>query len=159
MAFSYHLHVIGTWHKGPEKALFDHYTARLKTPLKIHEYTLKKEQAKIKDVAKIKQVEAALLLPVLEKHKADLIYALDERGQQVTSHELAKGLDEAKTRGAQGVHFIIGGAYGFAPDILTSNIKKMAFGKATWPHLLVRGMIAEQLYRCETILSNHPYHK
>lgn len=159
MPFSYHIHALGTWHKGPEKALFDHYTARLKTPLKIHEYTLKKDQAKIKDIPKMKQAESQLILPVLENHKGDLMYVLDERGQQITSHELANDLDKAKTQGCQGVHFIIGGAYGLAKEILDRPVKKIAFGGVTWPHLLIRGMIAEQLYRCETILSGHPYHK
>jgi 23S rRNA (pseudouridine1915-N3)-methyltransferase len=57
------------------------------------------------------------------------------------------------------VAFIIGGPDGLAPDLLKSAQERLAFGTQTWPHLLVRAMLAEQIYRSFSILAGHPYHR
>jgi 23S rRNA (pseudouridine1915-N3)-methyltransferase len=61
--------------------------------------------------------------------------------------------------GTRDLAFIIGGADGLSEDLLEAANLKVAFGRATWPHLLVRTMLTEQLYRAVTILMNHPYHR
>ena len=85
---------------------------------------------------------------------------LDERGRSLTSDEFAKQLSALRDRG--GVHdvaFVIGGPDGLSADFRASAQRCLAFGAQTWPHLLVRAMLAEQIYRALTILSGHPYHR
>jgi 23S rRNA (pseudouridine1915-N3)-methyltransferase len=81
---------------------------------------------------------------------------LDERGLALPSHKLAATLD---TWAVREVRFLIGGADGHSAETRAEADLLLSFGPATWPHLLVRAMLAEQLYRASTILSNHPYHR
>lgn len=90
---------------------------------------------------------------------APLIVALDERGKSLSSEAFAKQLARWRDGGETRAAFLIGG-----PDGLPAVIKQRArfvlsFGAQTWPHLLVRAMLAEQLYRAVTILARHPYHR
>jgi 23S rRNA (pseudouridine1915-N3)-methyltransferase len=103
----------------------------------------------------LKQHEAELLL-----HNApDIIIALDETGQSLSSHAFANLLDNYKNQGHNGCRFIIGGADGLCDSVKKRATNIISFGALTWPHMLVRVMIAEQIYRAMTILSNHPYHR
>jgi 23S rRNA (pseudouridine1915-N3)-methyltransferase len=101
--------------------------------------------------------EAAAILRRLPP--AGVVVALDEQGRDVASTELAAALAAWRDRGAPWVSFVIGGADGLAPAIMERAGLRLAFGRATWPHLLVRVMLAEQLYRASTILAGHPYHR
>lgn len=84
---------------------------------------------------------------------------LDERGQALTSTELAKKLEQWRDGGKREARFEIGEAEGHG-DAERSNADLMlSFGPATWPHLLVRAMLAEQLFRATSILAGHPYHR
>ena len=88
-----------------------------------------------------------------------LVIALDEKGKSLSSEELSRELARWRDAGETRALFVIGG-----PDGLTAEVKRrarttLAFGTQTWPHLLVRTMLAEQLYRAVTILSGHPYHR
>ena len=83
---------------------------------------------------------------------------LDERGRDIPSTDLAKRLARWRDDGRE-VALIIGGAYGLPETARRSADLLLAFGQATWPHLLVRAMLAEQLYRAATILSGSPYHR
>jgi len=88
-----------------------------------------------------------------------LVVALDESGQSLSSEAFARQLSSWRDAGETRVLFAIGG-----PDGLPAQVKKtarltLAFGTQTWPHLLVRTMLAEQLYRAITILAGHPYHR
>lgn len=87
------------------------------------------------------------------------IVALDERGQDLASADLAARLGRWRDDGERLVVFVIGGADGLDARILTRASLRLAFGRATWPHLLVRPMLAEQIYRAGTILAGHPYHR
>ena len=87
------------------------------------------------------------------------LIVLDERGRSLTSHEFAKQFSQWRDRGIGDVAFVIGGPDGLSPDFHSFAQLQFAFGAQTWPHLLVRAMLAEQIYRALTILSGHPYHR
>lgn len=84
---------------------------------------------------------------------------LDERGKEWSSRELAHNLARWRDHGEQCVAFWIGGADGASQTLKDQADEKLAFGRQTWPHLLVRAMLAEQIYRAVTILGNTPYHR
>ncbi|HNS87688.1 MAG TPA: 23S rRNA (pseudouridine(1915)-N(3))-methyltransferase RlmH, partial [Parvularculaceae bacterium] len=84
---------------------------------------------------------------------------LDERGAEWTSRQLAEKLARWRDDGVCETAFMIGGADGHDPSLAASADLSIAFGKATFPHLLVRAMLVEQIYRAATILSGHPYHR
>ncbi|MFO1073696.1 MAG: 23S rRNA (pseudouridine(1915)-N(3))-methyltransferase RlmH [Geminicoccaceae bacterium] len=85
--------------------------------------------------------------------------ALDEHGQDPSSVELAARLGRWRDEGRAGAAFLIGGPDGHDPELLATCAWRLALGRLTWPHRLVRPMLAEQLYRATTILSGHPYHR
>ncbi|WP_375201658.1 23S rRNA (pseudouridine(1915)-N(3))-methyltransferase RlmH [Hyphococcus sp.] len=122
------------------------------------------------DVA-LQEFEAprALSGPALKKREAELLLAaapeggrafvLDERGENISSENLAALLGRLRDDGAPAAAFFIGGADGHDKALRDKADHLISFGKATWPHMLVRAMLAEQLYRSMTILSGHPYHR
>lgn len=83
----------------------------------------------------------------------------DERGQNLSSEEFAAILGRWRDEGLREARFLIGAADGHDAAARSGADLLLAFGKATWPHLLVRAMLAEQLYRATSILSGHPYHR
>ena len=84
---------------------------------------------------------------------------LDERGQAFSSTELAKKLETWRDGGKREARFLIGAADGHEAEQRRSADLLLSFGPATWPHLLARAMLAEQLFRATSILANHPYHR
>jgi 23S rRNA (pseudouridine1915-N3)-methyltransferase len=84
---------------------------------------------------------------------------LDERGKPLSSAELAQHLENWRDRGKREARFMIGAADGNDEELRRSADLLLSFGNATWPHLLARAMLAEQLYRATSILANHPYHR
>ena len=90
---------------------------------------------------------------------ASVTIVLDERGKAISSADLAKKLEAWRDGGKREVRFLIGAAEGHAEEQRSSADLLMSFGAATWPHLLVRAMLAEQLFRATSILANHPYHR
>ena len=87
------------------------------------------------------------------------LVALDERGALMGSDDFAKKLGRWRDDGVQNLSFVIGGADGLDPGFVRSATLILSFSPLTWPHQLVRIMLAEQLYRATTILSGHPYHR
>ena len=87
-----------------------------------------------------------------------MVIALDERGEQVTSPDLAARIAGARD-GARDLCFVIGGADGIAPALRDRADLRISFGRMVWPHMLARVMLAEQLYRAATILAGGPYHR
>jgi 23S rRNA (pseudouridine1915-N3)-methyltransferase len=85
--------------------------------------------------------------------------ALDEGGDPLTSIALARLLGAWRDDGVRETRFLIGAADGLTAAERTSADRTLSFGTLTWPHLLVRAMLAEQLYRATTILAGHPYHR
>ena len=84
---------------------------------------------------------------------------LDERGQALASADLAKKLEGWRDGGKREARFLIGAADGHDEEQRRDADLLLSFGPATWPHLLVRAMLAEQLFRATSILANHPYHR
>lgn len=87
------------------------------------------------------------------------IVLLDERGKNLSSEEFANTLEKWRDEGVRETRFLIGAADGHDETMRREADLLIAFGKATWPHLMARAMLAEQLYRATTILSGHPYHR
>ena len=90
---------------------------------------------------------------------APLVVALDERGKSLSSEAFAKQLARWRDAGETGATFLIGGSEGLPAPVKQRARIALSFGAQTWPHLLVRAMLAEQLYRAVTILAGHPYHR
>ncbi|WP_303827501.1 23S rRNA (pseudouridine(1915)-N(3))-methyltransferase RlmH [Asticcacaulis taihuensis] len=88
-----------------------------------------------------------------------ILIACDEHGEPLTSRQIAQRLNTYKDRGERRVTFLIGGADGLDQALLKSSAFSLAFGPQTWPHALVRVMLAEQMYRATTILAGLPYHR
>ena len=87
------------------------------------------------------------------------IIRLDEGGENLTSDAFASRLSRWRDDGLRDACFLIGGAEGYSPEVRAAAPLTLAFGVQTWPHRLVRAMLAEQLYRAMTILAGTPYHK
>ncbi len=85
--------------------------------------------------------------------------ALDENGKNISTEELAAMIERWRDDGVPAATFMIGGADGHDASVLDVADLKLSFGALTWPHMLVRVMLTEQLYRVMTILSGHPYHR
>ena len=88
-----------------------------------------------------------------------LICTLDERGKVMSSPDFAELIGNWRDQGRQDVAFVIGGADGIDPSLRAQADASLSFGKMVWPHMLVRVMLAEQLYRAASILSGGPYHR
>ena len=84
---------------------------------------------------------------------------LDEGGEQMSSLEFAKLLETWRDGGVREARFCLGAADGFTPEEREGADKVIAFGRATWPHLMARAMLAEQLWRATSIVAGHPYHR
>ncbi|HMI97100.1 MAG TPA: 23S rRNA (pseudouridine(1915)-N(3))-methyltransferase RlmH [Micropepsaceae bacterium] len=85
--------------------------------------------------------------------------ALDEAGRPLSSEAFARHLAKLRDGGCRDLVFLIGGPDGLNPALKQAAQERLAFGPQTWPHLMVRAMLAEQIYRALAILSGHPYHR
>jgi 23S rRNA (pseudouridine1915-N3)-methyltransferase len=130
-----------------------HYAARIVPPVAILELEVRQRLP----TAALKAREAALILDALPA-RARLI-ALDERGAMWSSRELADRLAARRDQGLAELAFAIGGAEGLGPEVLDRADTILSLGPMTWPHLLVRSLLLEQLYRAQQILAGHPYHR
>jgi 23S rRNA (pseudouridine1915-N3)-methyltransferase len=144
---------IGKAKPGPEKDLFAAYAARLPWRIDLKEIEIKKEMAV--DARRSREGEA-LLAAIPEGAR---IIALDERGKAETSEVFAKRLGRWRDDGVRCVAFVIGGADGLDDALRKRADAVLSFGALTWPHMLVRALLAEQVYRAHTILTGHPYHR
>jgi 23S rRNA (pseudouridine1915-N3)-methyltransferase len=90
---------------------------------------------------------------------ATFVIALDETGDQLGSAQMAERLAQWRDTGTREVRFLIGAADGLTREERANAALLLSFGRATWPHLLVRAMLVEQLYRATSIIAGHPYHR
>lgn len=144
---------IGSFKPGPLQELFKFYTGRLRTPVQLCEFNAKASLP----LEKRKLAEAELLESPFPEGTYKIL--LDEKGRTFSSTDFAHYLQTLKNQGYKALGFMIGG-----PDGVTDSLKDnvplcLALGPMTWPHLLVRSLLAEQLYRAESILEGHPYHR
>ncbi len=107
--------------------------------------------------ALLKEREAELILKALPPGVP--LIALDQRGSSWSSRDFADRLARWRDRGIAELAFAIGGAEGLGAAALERAQETLSLGPMTWPHLLVRGMLLEQLYRAQQILAGHPYHR
>ncbi len=142
---------VGRGRQGPEAEILDRYAARLQPRLTLVEFN-----DGFGTGAEIKRREASNLLDALIPK--DFVIALDQAGGALTSPELAAALGRWTETGKR-LNFVIGGAEGLDAAVLARADATLSLGKLTWPHMLVRPMLAEQLYRAQTILAGHPYHR
>jgi len=144
---------VGRFRGGPLQAIYSDYAGRLPWPLDLKEV----EERKPLKGEKRKSREAALLMGAVPD--GAVVLALDEKGKCMTSPEFAAMLGQYADEGRQTVAFLIGGADGHSQETLDRADRLLSLGPMTWPHLMVRGLLAEQLYRASSILANHPYHR
>ena len=136
------LHIVarGKIARSPEAELVDRYIRRIAWPTKLTELP-----------------DSGGTIPALPGNSVTIV--LDERGGALTSMALARKLESWRDNGKREARFLIGAADGHSQDIRGQADLLLSFGPATWPHLLVRAMLAEQLFRAAAILANHPYHR
>jgi 23S rRNA (pseudouridine1915-N3)-methyltransferase len=136
------LHIIarGKIGRSPESELTDRYLKRIAWPVKLTELP-----------------DRGGNLPAPAAGSVTLL--LDERGEPMSSMALAKILEKWRDGGKREARFLIGAADGHSDEARAGADLLLSFGPATWPHLLARAMLAEQLFRATSILANHPYHR
>ena len=136
------LHIIarGRIGRGPEADLVERYLKRFAWPTKISELP-----------------DSGGRVPPAADNSVTIL--LDEKGEQLGSVDFARRLERWRDQGKREARFLIGAADGFGDAERAGADLLLAFGKATWPHLLARAMLAEQLWRATSILANHPYHR
>lgn len=142
---------IGRFKAGAERALFEQYNARLRPPLALRELP---EGAG--SPGEIRAREGAAIAAAMPGNA--LLVALDLGGAAPASEALA-ALCARWEEAARPIAFAIGGAEGLDPAILARAAHRLSLGPLTWPHLLVRALLAEQLFRAQCIRANHPYHR
>jgi 23S rRNA (pseudouridine1915-N3)-methyltransferase len=143
----------GRFKRGPEQELFERYRDRCPWTIELVELALKRDVAK----GELRAAESRLIESRLPADRP--VVLLDERGELATSADVARRLGRWRDAGAGGVSFVIGGADGVDDDLGRRADWRLALGRLTWPHLLVRALLAEQLYRSASILAGHPYHR
>lgn len=148
-----HLIAVGRMKPGPERELYAHYTARLNPAPEMREV----EEKRNLPPAKLKVREGELLLAAIPDGAH--VVAMDEKGRQLGSQAFAKKLGGWRDEGIRDVAFVIGGADGLDQAVLKRANLVLSLSDMTWPHMLVRGLLAEQLYRAHAILTGHPYHR
>lgn len=136
------LHIVarGKIGRSPESELVERYVKRITWPVKLTELA-----------------DNARDPPPLPTGSVSIL--LDERGEALSSTQLARRLETWRDSGKREARFSIGGADGHSSAERERADLLLSFGPATWPHLLVRAMLAEQLFRATSILANHPYHR
>ena len=144
---------IGRARAGPERDLYQTYANRIRWPLTLREL----EEKRRLPPAELKAREGAMLLEALPQDAA--VVALDETGKTLSSEEFAGRLGRWQDEGRAATAFVIGGADGLSDELRDRADLLVAFGRQTWPHMLVRAMLAEQIYRAQQILAGHPYHR
>ncbi|MBR9865077.1 MAG: 23S rRNA (pseudouridine(1915)-N(3))-methyltransferase RlmH [Rhodobacteraceae bacterium] len=152
-----HIIAVGRLRKGPELDLISDYLDRFNKsgralglgPVCVIEVEDKKNAGM--------DAEAELLRKAIPKGALTMI--MDERGKLISSVDFSGRLGQWRDTGTQDLAILIGGADGLAPDLRAQADFSLSFGKMVWPHMLVRVMLSEQLYRAASIMGNAPYHR
>lgn len=143
---------VGRLKTGPYFDMCREYAARMNTPLSIHEI-----ESRHKDAAAMMRDENEKLRGLIQK--GAFVVAMDRRGKNISSLDLASTTEKQRDSGTALMQFIIGGADGLDDETLKKANMCLSFGNATWPHMLARVMLMEQIYRAQQILAKHPYHR
>jgi 23S rRNA (pseudouridine1915-N3)-methyltransferase len=143
---------VGKARRDEAAALYEHYVRRVRASVELRELA----EAKGRTADERMDREADAILAVVPKN--GVVVALDPRGKAMTSESFATFFGKTAETG-RALVFVIGGADGLAGAVRERADLVLSFGAMTWPHLMVRAMLAEQIYRAETILAGHPYHR
>lgn len=152
---------IGRLKQGPERELADRYAARFDDAgrklgfrgLEVREIP----ESRARDTATRISEEAAAIAALMPEKS--VLIALDEHGDSIDSSMFARHLGRWRDESVANTIFLIGGADGLSPELQRKAKLRLSFGRATWPHQLVRVLLLEQIYRAATILAGHPYHR
>ena len=151
---------IGRMKAGPERDLLRRYVDRAEVAARGVGLTgiqmIEIDESRARSADQRKREEAASIRARLPEGAAVLL--LDESGTSLSSEAFAAEVGRARDAATPAMAFVIGGPDGLDPALLTAH-RRLGFGAATFPHQLVRVMLAEQIYRAITILSGHPYHR
>ena len=143
---------VGRLKKGPLFELAQDYLKRINWKLSAHE--LESKYTRPEDIqADENRKIAALIAPNA------FVIVMDEHGNGLRSLDFAKTIENLQNTGEQHIQFIIGGADGLTDDVKGRANLLLSFGQQTWPHMLARVMLLEQIYRAQQILAGHPYHR
>jgi 23S rRNA (pseudouridine1915-N3)-methyltransferase len=150
---------VGRSRLGPARDLFEDYRSRLRPPLELIEV----EERRTLSGPELMRREGELLMAAARRRQSKavgrfLLIALDQRGAAWDTEGFARRWSWLEGA-AEEVAFLIGGADGLAPEVSAAADLRLSLGPMTWPHMLVRGLIAEQLYRAQQIRLGHPYHR
>jgi 23S rRNA (pseudouridine1915-N3)-methyltransferase len=152
---------VGRLKQGPERELAASYRKRAEATGRALGFRdieiVEIRESRAQDVERRRIEESIAIATILPE--GAVVVGLDERGENLDSPALAGLMREWRAEGRTAAYFIVGGADGLAPSLLERAQVRMAFGRATWPHQLVRIMLLEQIYRAATILAGHPYHR
>ena len=155
------VHAVGRMKAGPEQELAARYLDRFAKsgPAVGLEFSGVSDiaEGRAQSADERRRDEAARLRAQLPKGAALIV--LDERGKNLGSADLAQRIGDLRDGGRRGLAFVVGGPDGVDPSLRGEAELVLSFGLLTWPHQLVRVMLAEQLYRIATILAGHPYHR
>jgi len=143
----------GRMKQSPERELFRRYLDRIGWDVELREI----EEKKNLPPSQLLLREAELFRAAIPKSAK--IVALDSGGHALTSRDLAGRLGKWRDVGDDPIIFLIGGADGLEPSLVKQADLALSFGAVTWPHMLMRAMLAEQIYRAQQILAGHPYHR
>ena len=133
--------------------LYEHYAGRLRWPVTVREV----EARETRGGPAQRRDEGERLLAAIPNGAT--VMALDEAGKTMSSRDFADWIGRGMDGGMGDFCLVIGGADGLDPAVQARAAISLSLGRVTWPHLLVRGMLAEQLYRAQQILAGHPYHR
>ena len=142
----FHILAIGQLKQGPEKDLLEQYSKRITWSLAIKELNPRKPSD-----------TSSLILKNIPDSSA--VIALDERGKNLNSLEFFGLIQNYLDSGVKNLSFLIGGADGFEEAVRSKADHLISFGRLTWPHMVVRALLVEQLYRSQQIINRHPYHR
>ena len=143
---------VGRIKRGAHYDLVEEYKKRIQWNVTVHEL-----ESKYTDPHQVQADEAEKILKLLNNQA--VVIVLDERGDGLKSLDFAKTLENFRNNGENHIQFIIGGADGLTDEIRGKANVLLSFGQQTWPHLLARVMLLEQIYRAQQILAGHPYHR
>ena len=150
-----HIIAVGAMKSGPERDLFDDYAGRFRKSGKQLGFRGLTEV----EVASGGGLQAEAMRIVAKIPAGARLIRLDEHGAQRKSIAFAKEIARLRDSGESDLVFLIGGAEGYGEAVKTAAPDTLSFGAATWPHKMVRAMLAEQLYRAASILAGTAYHK
>lgn len=152
-----HIVAMGRIRSGPERSLIDDYVQRFdRTGRAMSLGPVTEHELDDRKASTMPDQGRALLRAVPDGAR---VVALDERGTVMSSRAFAQVLESARDGGAGDMAFVIGGADGLDPSVRDRADNLLSFGAMVWPHMLVRVMLAEQLYRAASILAGGPYHR